>query len=120
MQEKVWAEEIIENEGIRFESKWGKAIAFETINDSVLKIAQKMGFVVAVRKDPNKGYIRIKGTPLTKVNFTKAHKELQKKDPEATWYLHSSKKILLNGSVKNTDMRPTKLTLEEIITVLKK
>ena len=119
MQEKVWAEEIIETDGITFESQWGKAIAFETINDAVLKITQKMGYVVAVRKDPHKKYIRIKGTPGTNVDFTQVYEILQKKDPQATWFLHSSKKILLNGTTKNPDMRPTKLTLAEIIKVLK-
>lgn len=120
MQEKVWAEEIIASEGKEFMSKWGKAMAFETLNDSVLKVAQKMGYVVVLRKDPNKKYIRIKGRPETDVDFTQSYEALKQKDPEATWYLHSSKKILLNGTTKNPDMRPTKLSLQEIIEVLKK
>ena len=119
MQEKVWAEEIIAADGIPFTSKWGKAIAFETLNDAVLKVSQKMGYLVVVRKDPHKKYIRIKGMPGTEIDFTAAYERLQKMDPEATWYLHSSKKILLNGTTKNPDMRPTKLSLNEIIEVLK-
>lgn len=119
-QEKVWAEEIIDQDGIKFESRWGKAIAFETLNDAVLKVSQKMGYLVAVRKDPKKGYVRIKGMPGSNVDFTKAYEVLKKKDPQATWFLHASKKILLNGTTKNPDMRPTKLSLNEIIEVLKK
>lgn len=119
MQEKIWAEEIIESEGVKFESVWGKAIAFETLNDEVLKQSQKMGFVVAVRKDPKKGYVRIKGTPGSAVDFTKAYAKLMELDPQATWFLHASKKILLNGTTKNPDMKPTNLNLEEIIKVLK-
>lgn len=120
MKEKVWAEEIIENEGIKFETPWGKAFAFETLNDAVLKVAQKMGYVVVVRKDPKKGYVRIKGSPETEVDFTAAYETFKKKDPEATWFLHSSRKILLNGTTKNPDMKPTRLPLESIIEVLKK
>ena len=120
MQEKVWAEKIIETDGIQFASGWGKGIAFETLNDSVLKVSQKMGYQVVVRKDPHKKYIRIKGMPETVIDFTGAYETLKKLDPEATWYLHPSKKILLNGTTKNPDMRPTKLTLNEIIEVLKK
>lgn len=120
MQEKIWAEEIIDHEGISFDSSWGKAIAFETINDSVLKIAQKMGYIIVVRKDPHKKYIRIKGMPETAVDLTKAYEILKQKDAQATWYLHSSKKILLNGTTKNPDMKPTSLSLNEIIEVLKK
>lgn len=120
MQEKIWAEEIIETDGIKFDSSWGKAIAFETLNDEVLKQSQKMGFVVAVRKDPNKGYVRIKGAPGSNVDFTQAYDKLVKLDPRATWFLHVSKKILLNGTTKNPDMKPTSLSLEEIINVLSK
>lgn len=119
MKEKVWAEEIIEAEGKQFNTIWGKGIGFETINDGVLKQAQKRGFPVVVRKDPKKGYVRIKGSPNTAVDFTQAYYSLQKKDPAATWFLHSSKKILLNGTTKNPDMKPTKLSLNEIIEVLK-
>jgi hypothetical protein len=58
--------------------------------------------------------------PGTKVDFTQAYEALMKKDPQATWFLHASKKILLNGTTKNPDMKPTKLSLDEIIEVLKK
>lgn len=120
IQEKVWAEKIIAEEGIEFESKWGKGIGFETLNDAVLKISQKMGYFVALRKDPKKGYIRIKGLPQTSVDFTQAYETLKAKDTQATWYLHPSKKILLNGTTKNPDMRPTSLSLKEIMEVLRK
>ncbi len=118
MQEKIWAEEIMD-EGIKFETQWGKGLGFETVNDGVLKYAQKSGFVVVLRKDPKKGYVRIKGLPGTRVDFTKAYEILKLKDAQATWYLHSSKKILLNGTTKNPDMKPTILTLQNIIDVLK-
>ncbi len=117
MQEKVRAESEM-NEGIEFETDWGKGVGFDTINDGVLKLAQKSGFVVALRKDPKKGYVRIKGSPITNVDFTSAYEALKIKDPQATWFLHSSKKILLNGTTKNPDMKPTKLSLGDIIKVL--
>lgn len=120
MQEKIWAEEILEKEGREFMSIWGKAIAFETINDTVLKLAQKSGFVIAVRKDPKKKYVRIKGLPGTKVDLSRIYEEMMHKDPQATWYLHASKKLLLNGSTRNPSMKPTRLTLTEIINILKK
>ncbi len=127
---KIWAEEEIAKNGIAFITKWGKGIGFETINDTVLKQAQKMGYFVVVRKDPRKGYVRIKARPLSKtkksklksqnldVDLTLVYEKLKKIDPDATWYLHVSKKMLLNGTVKNPKMRPTKLSLGEIIKVL--
>ncbi len=119
-QERIWAEEILEKEGIYFETPWGKGVAFESINDAVMKLAQKSGYIVVVRKDPKKGYVRIKGLPQTEVDFTSAYLKLQHLDQGATWYLHASKKILLNGSTHNPKMKPTKLSLDQIIEVLKK
>ncbi|MCL5432793.1 MAG: hypothetical protein M1524_01610 [Patescibacteria group bacterium] len=123
-ENRVWAEKEIEKNGSEFQTSFGKAIGFETLNDSVLKLAQRMGYVLVVRKDPRKGYVRIKTlppkTPEDKgIDLTLAYEKLKKMDPEATWYLHVSGKMLLNGTTKNPNMRPTKLSLDDIVKVLK-
>jgi hypothetical protein len=121
-ENRIWAEKEISEKGVAFETKYGKAMGFETLNDTVLKLAQKMGYELVVRKDPRKGYIRIKALPGRKgekgIDLTLAYEQLKKVDPDATWFLHVSKKMLLNGSPKNPKMKPTKLTLQEIIKVL--
>jgi hypothetical protein len=123
-ENRIWAEREIDQKGIKFETKFGKGIGFETINDTVLKLSQKMGFVVVIRKDPRKGYVRIKTLPGTEkskgADLTLVYEQLKKQDPDATWFLHISKKMLLNGSPKNPKMRPTKLSLKEIIKVVEK
>ncbi len=123
-ENRIWAEKEIEKKGTGFTTRWGKGIGFETINDAVLKLSQKMGYEIVVRKDPHKGYVRIKLRP-AKVDteqkggdLTLAYENLRKIDPDATWFLHISKKMLLNGTPKNPDMVPTKLSLKEIIKVL--
>lgn len=121
-ENRIWAEKEI-REGRRFTTRFGKAIGFETINDTVLKLAQKMGFVLVVRKDPRKGYARIKTLPdngSKGADLTLAYEQLKKIDPEATWFLHVSGKMLLNGTPKNPKMKPTKLSLDEIIRVLER
>ncbi len=122
-ENRIAAEREIEKNGVPFETKWGKGIGYETINDTVVKLSQKMGFIVVVRKDPRKGYARIKVRPATSksddLDLTLAYEQLKKIDPEATWFLHVSKKMLLNGTPKNPKMIPTKLSLEQIISVLK-
>lgn len=118
-ENKVWAEKEIEK-GIKFESKWGDGIGIETINDDVVKMSQLMGNAVALRKDPRKGYVRIKANPKFDIDLTNTYEQLKKIDPDATWFLHVSKKMLLNGTPKNPKMVPTRLTLEQIINVLKK
>lgn len=121
-QNKIWAEKEIsdaEHEN-KFKTKWGNGIGFNTINDSVVKLAQKMGYVLVIRKDPRKGYVRIKATPKADIDLTLLSEQLRKMDPQATWFLHVSKKMLLNGSVKNPKMKPTTLSLNDIIEAAKK
>ena len=130
-ENRIWAEKEISENGKEFETRYGKGIGFETINDSVIKLAQKMNYVIVARKDPRKGYLRIKARPTLEngkwkmengkkgIDLTLAYEKLRKMDPDATWFLHVSKKMLLNGSVKNPKMRPTKLSLSDIIEVLK-
>jgi len=144
-ENRIWAEKEIRERSIEFTTRFGKGMGFETINDSVLKLAQKMGYVIVVRKDPRKGYVRIKALPnkvqnsrlhlssakadggqakfkvqSCDVDLTLAYEKLKKMDPTATWFLHIGKKMLLNGSVKNPKMRPTRLGLGEIMKVLEK
>ena len=122
-ESRIWAEKEIAENGQKFNTRFGQGIGFETINDSVIKLAQKMGYLIVVRKDPRKGYVRIKALPKfgkTDIDLTLAYEKFSKMDPDATWYLHVSKKMLLNGSVKNPKMRPSKLSLNELIKVLEK
>ncbi|MGE5042046.1 MAG: hypothetical protein ACM3IJ_04025 [Candidatus Levyibacteriota bacterium] len=144
MEERLWAEEEIKEKGIQFNTRWGKGIAMETLNDETLKLAQILGYVIAVRKDPKSGAVRIKARPAKRrvpsdnkneeitvdthgtrdtldtpqIDLTPVYEKLLKMDPEATWFLHVSKRMLLNGSTKNPGMRGSKLTLSEVVEVL--
>lgn len=123
-ENRIWAEKEINEKGIKFETRFGPGIGFETLNDTVLKLAQKMGFVLVIRKDPRKGYVRIKTLPdqdgKKGADLTLMYEQLKKIDPEATWFLHVSKKMLLNGTPKNPKMIPTSLNLNDIIKVVEK
>lgn len=140
-ENRIWAEKEITENGIVFETRFGKGLAIETINDSVIKLAQKMGYNLVVRKDPRKGYVRIKVRPTaangvsqmansesrskngeeeSSIDLTLVKEQLSKMDPQATWFLHVSKKMLLNGTPKNPKMIPTTLTLRQILNVVEK
>lgn len=118
-QNKVWAEKELREKGLEFRTKWGKGIGVETTNDEVVHLAQKMGYAVAVRKDPNKGYLRIKSLPKDEIDLESLYNKLKSEEPDATWFLHASRHMVLNGSSKNPQMRPTKKTLQQIIDVIK-
>lgn len=131
LQGRLWAAREIKEKGIEFPTRFGKALGIETLNDGVIKLAQKMGYVLVARKDPRKGHVRIKTLPQAQekykekmgnanlVDLTPAYNQFSKMDPDATWFLHVGRKMLLNGSSKNPSSIPTKLSLEEIISVLK-
>jgi hypothetical protein len=117
-QNKIWAEKELKSGNI-FETKWGKGVALETVNDEVVHLGQKSGYSIVIRKDPNKGYLRIKALPRDDIDLSNLYQSLTRLDPEATWFLHASRHMILNGSAKNPDMKPTTLTLEKIIQIIK-
>lgn len=119
LQNKVWAEKEIKEKGKEFQTRWGKAMGVETTNDDVIHIGQKTGFQVMIRKDSKKHYVRIKSLPLETIDLTPVYEQLKQKDPQATWFLHASKHMILNGSTKNPTMKPSTLTLDELIEIVK-
>lgn len=123
LENLIWAEKEIKEKGVYFDTKWGKCLGIETINDTVVKLGQLMGYIIVVRRDPRKGYVRIKTQPDEKgkkgIDLTLTCEKLKKMDPNATWFLHVSKKMLLNGTPKNPKMKPTKLSLSDIIEAIK-
>jgi hypothetical protein len=118
-QEKVDAENELEK-GQEFKTRWGKAIALKTKNDVVLFLGEKKGYCLVVQLNPGAGHLKIYGRLDKGVDLTKAWKEFKKKDPDPFWFLHSSKAILANGARSQPEYQPTKLSLEEIIEILKK
>lgn len=117
LQEKVLGEKALK-EGKEFECPWGKAIVCETYNDSVLDIGMKQGYALVIRKDPVKGLVRITGSTPHGVDLTKAYESIVELDPTADWFLHASKVLLRNGSSRNPTMKPTKLNLDKIISLI--
>ena len=115
---RVEAEEEL-GRGIEFESPWGRALGMQTSNDEVIKFGQKSGYVLVVRKDPDVGNIRIKAVPDKKIDLTEIYEKIMSLDLEATWYLHPAKTMLLNGSRKHQGQVPSKLSLQEVIDLIK-
>ncbi len=115
---KINAEEEIKK-GFVFQSKWGKTIVIETKNSEVLNLALKMQFHLAVKKDPEKGNIRIKTMPGPQYDLTPLWKKITTVDKVGTWFLHVSKNMLLNGTAKNTHFIPSPLTPKRLIELIK-
>lgn len=105
--------------GREFETPWGGAIAVETGNKQVLWQGEAKGYVLVVKKDPEKGGVQVYARPDSTVDLTKTYNRVQEVDPDSDWFLHSSKRLLLNQSSLNPGMRPTKLSLKKIMEILK-
>jgi hypothetical protein len=115
---KITAEEQIKK-GYIFNSVFGQALALEDANEEAVKLALKKDFMLVVKKDSKRGFVRIKSKPLKTINLKPLYEKIIKVDKNATWYLHSSKNILLNGSSKNPNLKPSSLSLSQIIAIIK-
>lgn len=113
--QQVRANEIINEKGVPFTISEGKCLALETKNDETVKLAQKAGHILVIRKDPDLGNIRIKVRPDAKLELRALADAILAKDTQGDWYYHPSGKMFLNGSTKNKDQKATKLSLQEII-----
>ncbi len=120
MKIRAKAEEDLATKGIDFECEWGKALAITNKNDEVMKLAQKKGYVLVVRKDEETGAIRIKTAPDPSMSLKVVYEKIKKMDADGTWYYHPSGHMLLNGSRKHIGQVPTKLSLEEVVELMRK
>lgn len=119
LEELEKAKEILAT-GTEFETKWGKGIAFETRNDTVVKYAQKEGYVVVIKKDPEEGHVRIKAVPKDGVDLTPLADEVMEVDTVGTWFFHPARTMLLNGSDKWHNKKATPLGVAAFIAMAEK
>lgn len=113
------AKEIIQRKGKELNLNIGKALILNTRNDDTIKIAQKMGYILVVRKDPKLGHIRIKARPDSAITLHDLYEKIQELDKEGTWFFHGSGKMLLNGSQKNHNQKPSPLNSDQLTIILK-
>lgn len=106
--------------GIQFETLWGKGIALQTGNKYVGWEGEVAGFAVVIQKEPKVGGVRIYSRWDSGADLTEVYNKVSLLDGEANWFLHASKKLLLNWASVNKGMKPTKLSLEQLIEIIKK
>ena len=119
LKQNLKAYEVIAHNGVEFELKAGTGLALESSNDDTIKVAQKQGYVIVVRKDPKLGNVRIKARPDSPIDLKKMYDLVCDKDSQGTWYYHNSGKMLLNGSHKHRNQVASKLSLEDVVRLLK-
>lgn len=120
LHESFQAQEIIKNQGQEFKLAVGQGLGLLTANDDTIKSAQKMGYVLVIRKDPEQGYVRIKATPDAEFTLKKLADEINKIDGQAHWFYHPGGKMLLNGWSGAHDIPPSSLSLTQLIDLVTK
>ncbi len=111
--------EIIDERAIHFTMPFGECIGIETSNDDTIKVAQRQGKMLVIRKDPDEGTIRIKCRPDCPIDLQALSEKISEVDHIGSWFYHPSGKMLLNGSRKSTKQKPSPLSLEEVIALVK-
>lgn len=119
IEQRLQAEHIINERGKEIELREGKALLLETHNDDTLKVAQKKGFMIVVRKDPTTGVIRIKARPDSLYDLKPLADKIAEVDTGAYWFYHPSGKMLLNGSKKQYEQQPSSLTLDQVLVFIR-
>lgn len=99
---------------------WGKfkGAALTTQSKRVDDFAYSQGYDFVVYIDPKYGFRKIRAGRANDVSFEKVHEKLKTIDPEAEWYLHQSKKLLICGHEIAPDTALSKLSLEELMKII--
>jgi hypothetical protein len=113
------SERQIKEKGSTFTSPWGPGLAIESEYSGIDPVAYRQGTVVVVGINPKLGYRRIVGKTGSEVNLEEAYHEVTKLDPESDWYLHQSKRMLLSGSHSAPNVKISRLSMNELINLVK-
>jgi hypothetical protein len=103
-----------------FDSPFGPAVALTSEARAVDPKAYSEGFTVMVRRDKSGGYSEIRARADVTVDLTPVRDALQKADPEADWFFHHSKKLLINGGELPGKARLSSLDLKQLVELVKK
>lgn len=102
-----------------FSTQWGAAVALESSAAGVSQRVYGSGAVLVVQIDPQNGSRQFRADAGKGVDLTEIYEKLRLMEPDASWFLHHSKQLLLCGSRSATVFTPSKLTLSEMIDLVK-
>ena len=119
----AWNRESVELERqftrrIEFQTRWGKGLAFEGDQGGSRALAWEYGAVIFVRRT-SRGWLGVTASSVAGIDLTPAYLRIREADPTAPWFLHPSKRLLLCGSHKSPIDNPSRLTLRELVDILK-
>lgn len=119
-EERVKIDRAIDR-GIPFRTKWGKGIGVtvEAIPGSVSNRTAERGYALVVLKYPKRGDLHVRAAPSSKANLTRLAKRVMKDEPDAEWFFHHGKKMLIHGDRIAPASRRTGYSLKAMVALVK-
>jgi len=106
---------------VEFESPWGLGAGLTSNSRQIDGFAYEHGVAVAVIVNTAGTYHTIRADAKSSADLTGAHAEIMRRDPEASWYFHHSKKMLICGGTGGVPAaHPSKLSLADLIGIIRK
>ena len=106
------------DERIEFDTPWGKGVAVHSDYGRSDTFAYSQGFVCRVNIHKTDIIASIKCEPTSNADLTEAYNKAIALEP-SSWYLHQSHKMLISNIQPETGRQPTKLSLQQLIDLVK-
>lgn len=108
--------------GIRFQTRWGKAIAVRSDIPPFMAsdISAELGYALVVVEHPKRLYLNVRSYPRSSTDLSKLASAVREIDGFDAWYLHHSKRMLIHGGLTSPADHRSKLRLENMVKLMKK
>jgi len=104
---------------IEFESDFGRGIAMETSAHDADVFAYRRGFNLVVTVNVAHNYHSIRANVGSGVDLTPIYEELTRREPDAGWYFHHSKLMLICGGDLAPNVMPSRFSIDQLIELFK-
>jgi hypothetical protein len=111
-------EKLLES-GIKFSTHWGPGIGLYIDNLKIRNYCHEMGYVIFVYLNKINKFRGFASQMGSGVDFSGVYEKLRQIEPDAEWYLHFSKDLLICGSNKAVNENLSSLDLEELISLIR-
>jgi len=101
-----------------FESIFGPAVAYASSARDADAFAYQQGFDLVIYISKERNYHNIRAYAGKNIDLSPIYMQLKQVEPNAGWYLHHSKRMLICGGELTEFAKTSKLTLEWIIDML--
>lgn len=110
------------DKGVKFRTKWGTGVGVEVeaIPGSVSNRVAERGYALVVLRYPKRGDLHVRATPSSKADFSRLAKHVMEEEPEAEWFFHHGKKMLIHGDRIAPTSKRTSYGLKSMIALVKK